>query len=679
MAENAYNASKEAQETAQTEYNDASSDLTKKNEAYSTAEQNLQKANNEKTAAEKLVSDKQSAKESLEADYNAAVSAKSAGSPGFFNSIGATQATDVFSSCTYSSYIKVGDEKDATSLSNMAKTFTYMKELNDIRKSLGLGELKVTSTLMAYAQADVDYSDVNTSHAQQFNVGENLAWNYGTDPYIQWYTNEKKFFDEAAESLGQTTELTGKAALEYYNNNKTDIDAYVKSKYNKSVGHYINDIRDTYTVTGFAISDRGTKYGYTYGQVFYYSSSETKYTVAEYETMFNDYLEDIETKINNYNTACSELEAAESSLETATTNLTQKEQEFNEAKSARTQAEETFNAKESALETANNDFTEKKAARTNAINEYDLAEEDYQNKKTAYENKGTEKSNLENEISELETEIEGLKTVLEEAITNYNAVKEEYDNRDEMLSQAKENVTTANANKELKAKELDNAITEYENAVTRSEESYKALSAAEAVVALAEQKETEAEQALQTAQKKYDDELAEIVARKEEEKRKSEENSKKEQNTTETQNSQDEKSENNNDESDVKDKSDSSTVITKGSKFVKSGATYKVTKKGKTVEYVKLNSKTAKKATIPATVTYKGIKYKVTSVSAKAFYKHKKLKSITIKSAGISKIGSKAFKGINSKAKIKVPKNKLSKYKKMIKKAGASKKVKITK
>ena len=40
-------------------------------------------------------------------------------------------------------------------------------------------------------------------------------------------------------------------------------------------------------------------------------------------------------------------------------------------------------------------------------------------------------------------------------------------------------------------------------------------------------------------------------------------------------------------------------------------------------------------------------------------------------------MGKKAFEGINAKAKIKVPKNKLSKYKKMIKKAGAPKKVKI--
>ena len=94
----------------------------------------------------------------------------------------------------------------------------------------------------------------------------------------------------------------------------------------------------------------------------------------------------------------------------------------------------------------------------------------------------------------------------------------------------------------------------------------------------------------------------------------------------------------------------------------------------------------------------------VTNIKAKAFYKCKKLKSITIPSK-VNKIGkqafygcknlktiniktikltnknvgSKAFKGIHSKATIKVPKKKLSAYKKLLKAKGVGSKATIKK
>ena len=45
----------------------------------------------------------------------------------------------------------------------------------------------------------------------------------------------------------------------------------------------------------------------------------------------------------------------------------------------------------------------------------------------------------------------------------------------------------------------------------------------------------------------------------------------------------------------------------------------------------------------------------------------------------LKKVQKKAFKGLSAKAKIKVPKAKLSAYKKLFKKAGLSKKVKVSK
>lgn len=76
------------------------------------------------------------------------------------------------------------------------------------------------------------------------------------------------------------------------------------------------------------------------------------------------------------------------------------------------------------------------------------------------------------------------------------------------------------------------------------------------------------------------------------------------------------------------------------------------------------------KITIPANVT---------TIGKKAFYKDSKLKNIIIKSKKLKKVGSGAFKGINKKAKMKVPSSKLTPYKKLLKGKGQAKTVKITK
>lgn len=101
-----------------------------------------------------------------------------------------------------------------------------------------------------------------------------------------------------------------------------------------------------------------------------------------------------------------------------------------------------------------------------------------------------------------------------------------------------------------------------------------------------------------------------------------------------------------------------SVTIGKNVTTIKSKAFYKCTK--------------LKAITIPS---------KVSKIGKQAFYGCKKLRSVTIKTAKLksSNVGSKAFKGIYSKATIKVPKKKLSAYKRMLKSKGVSSKAKIKK
>ncbi len=91
------------------------------------------------------------------------------------------------------------------------------------------------------------------------------------------------------------------------------------------------------------------------------------------------------------------------------------------------------------------------------------------------------------------------------------------------------------------------------------------------------------------------------------------------------------------------------TVPKKNSTFTISNITYKVTrsaaKKG-TVTLLKCNKKKTSVA-IPATVKKNGYVFKVTQISGKAFYKHTKLKKVTL-GKNINSIGANAFRGCTS-------------------------------
>ncbi len=143
------------------------------------------------------------------------------------------------------------------------------------------------------------------------------------------------------------------------------------------------------------------------------------------------------------------------------------------------------------------------------------------------------------------------------------------------------------------------------------------------------------------------------------------------------------------------------TELKKGDEFSVDGVRYKVIAKGKVeaagAEYDKITS-----LTIPSTVKYEGTKYTVTKIETKAFsgyakltnvtigskvktigkqafYKCSKLNQVTFSGKKVTKVGSKAFGNIDSKAVIKIPSSALKKLKAKIEKSGVAKTVKIVK
>ena len=135
----------------------------------------------------------------------------------------------------------------------------------------------------------------------------------------------------------------------------------------------------------------------------------------------------------------------------------------------------------------------------------------------------------------------------------------------------------------------------------------------------------------------------------------------------------------------------------------KAAAKYQITNVDKKeVSFVKPVNKKAKKITVPDTVKIDGKIYKVTCVSGKTFSGANKCKTITIgknvtsikanafsgcknvktiifKTTKLTKktVAKNAFKGITKKTTIKVPKKKVSSYKKIFKSKGLSSKVKV--
>lgn len=188
---------------------------------------------------------------------------------------------------------------NALSLENAGEGLAIIAACNDIRVEEGLSELAVSPRLMAISAAAanyaVDYSNVSNPHrvAQETNVGENLAWNFGSGAdgvataFVQWYTEERElwFSDLYVE------------ARAYYEAGASLYDvsiAYPQAA--AACGHYLNIIEPAYTVSGAAFSAReDSEVWNVFEQSFNYGASgEKTYRVEELQTLYNQYLDTIE-------------------------------------------------------------------------------------------------------------------------------------------------------------------------------------------------------------------------------------------------------------------------------------------------------------------------------------------------------------------------------------------------
>lgn len=167
------------------------------------------------------------------------------GTKTFFQYLGADSAVELLSkpSDVLKDYTTLGGNDDATNTNYLNYVFDYIDECNKIRKDLGLNELKVSAYLMADAELNANYAAVKRGHSgANVSSGENHAFGYGAangknSPFRGWYDKEKKIYDGLDEKYKKLT------AFQLY---KTYPDVYM------TVGHYLNIVDPSSTVTGFA-------------------------------------------------------------------------------------------------------------------------------------------------------------------------------------------------------------------------------------------------------------------------------------------------------------------------------------------------------------------------------------------------------------------------------------------
>ena len=196
-----------------------------------------------------------------------------------------------------------------------------------------------------------------------FGGGENLAWGY-SDPFDGWYTEEKATYLTGNYTYGQ-------------------------------VGHYLNIIKPSYKVTGFACAYSNS--GLACGQTFLYDSSdEINYTVDEYESKFMNYYNMVTNEMNRLKPS---LDAASSTLESAKNDRDAFENAYNEVKQQKESASLRITEIRSELSELKQMLASLEKAKETAALEYESAKKAYDDALATNETKESSSADSESTVS----------------------------------------------------------------------------------------------------------------------------------------------------------------------------------------------------------------------------------------------------------------------------------------
>lgn len=540
QAQTAYDTAVNAQQTAQTNYElavgeletaktnlvNAQESLNKAQADYDANQKEIEAKNNEISALNAQIANAQSEVDKAQADYDKALndfnstsspleqakknfadfeskyatelSRLTAGSKGYFESLGCSE--DVLSvfkvddsyQGEVAGYTHMGQAGDATSLENMKASIPYLRECNEIRKKDGLPELSVSMFMMAIAQVNANYAQVEGNHSSAYGTCENLAWGYGeagtgASPFRGWYDYEKKQYDAGNHKFSE-------------------------------VGHYLNIVHPANTITGFALQ----KVNGVYAQEFCEPNSFVKdviLSVDEFEASFNNYynnLKSVDTQhkalkdaVNNAsgtttkdNTALKNAEALLKSKKDVLTGLQNKLTQVNNAKATleanATVMNNTVTEAKNAVQNAENTVNQKKADVTNAEQKLSEAKTNVEARETAKAEAEKKLADAKANVNNIHVRIDTLNDDIANWYTNKAKARKE-------LQAAQENLKTANNVKTEAKKAFEKANEDVAKAeAVRDEAQIKADQACEELEKATADFEAKSE-ATDKAQKAVDD------------------------------------------------------------------------------------------------------------------------------------------------------------------------------
>ena len=415
----------------------------------------------------------------FESKYATELSRLTTGSKGYFESLGCSE--DVLSVFTVddsyqgevAEYTHMGQAGDATSLENVKASIPYLREFNEIRKKEGLPELSVSMLMMAIAQVNANYAQVEGDHSSAYGTCENLAWGYGeagtgASPFRGWYDYEKKQYEAGNHKFSE-------------------------------VGHYLNIVHPANTIIGFALQ----KVNGVYAQEFGEHNSFTKDVILsldEFETSFNNYYNNLKSvdaqhkalkdAVNNASGTTTKddtaLKNAESLLATKKNDLLNLQNQLNQTNSERdslvvfatTKKNEMDQAKED-VDYAKVNVDRKKLDAASASEVLDNAKADVLAKENAKKDAENKLATAKQQVDVLQATIDGLQDNIDNWDINKEKAKKALSIAEMDLRAAKEMESNARENL-LKATDVYNeAMKACEDAQAKADVTSAALLKAE--------------------------------------------------------------------------------------------------------------------------------------------------------------------------------------------------------
>ena len=324
----------------------------------------------------------------------------------------------------------IGDEKDASDLSNLQKSIEVMKEINELRASddnytgdMQRLDANTNFRFTAIAEAGAMRGAALRRHSLLMTGCENLAFGF-SDPNVGWYYWEKAAFDKAKNDLGITTI-------------RSEEDIYrieeEADRQNMEVGHYTNLMLAPRQVMGVGYTDYGNTYCYNASKVYTsydgtISNDRQLYTIDDFEKIVSAYCQsinkaDLEEKAEKAAAAQTEAEGRlqqlidgrESTIKAA---VKESEDRLAAAETVAEQAEQVLAASSRAVTEAARNAGIRKAAKEQAAQEAAGAAEVLTQ---AEENCRTAAAAIENAAKALEQAVQAG----QEADTNLRRAEEE--------------------------------------------------------------------------------------------------------------------------------------------------------------------------------------------------------------------------------------------------------------